>query len=45
LAALLESARKELAASEPEQYKTFLLGAMADLRRYEIDKRPWSAFR
>jgi hypothetical protein len=28
MAALLESAREELATSEPEQYKIFLLGAM-----------------
>jgi hypothetical protein len=42
---LLESAREELAASRPEQFKIFLLGAMAGLRRNEIDKLPWSAFR
>jgi integrase len=45
MAALLESAREELAPSKPEQYKIFLLGAMAGLRRNEIDKLPWSAFR
>jgi hypothetical protein len=45
MAALLESAREELAASKPEQFKIFLLGAMAGLRRNEIDKLPWSAFR
>jgi Phage integrase family len=45
MAALLESARQELAAAEPEQYKIFLLGALAGLRRNEIDKLPWSAFR
>ena len=45
MAALLESAREELAISKPEQYKIFLLGAMAGLRRNEIDKLPWSAFR
>jgi len=35
----------ELATAHPEQYKIFLLGAMAGLRRNEIDKLPWSAFR
>ena len=42
---LLESAREELAESKPEQFKIFLLGAMAGLRRNEIDKLPWAAFR
>jgi hypothetical protein len=42
---LLESAREELAATKPEQFKIFLLGAMAGLRRNEIDKLPWAAFR
>ena len=42
---LLECARAELASLKPEQYKIFLLGAMAGLRRNEIDKLPWSAFR
>jgi integrase len=42
---LLESARAELAVDHPEQYKIFLLGAMAGLRRNEIDKLPWTAFR
>jgi integrase len=41
---LLESARDELATEHPEQYKIFLLGAMAGLRRNEIDVLPWSAF-
>ena len=45
MVALLESAREELATSQPEQYKIFLLGAMAGLRRNEIDKLPWTAFR
>ncbi len=45
LAELLESAREELALQYPEQYKIFLLGAMAGLRRNEIDVLPWSAFR
>jgi hypothetical protein len=43
--ALVESARYELAEREPEQFKIFLLAAMAGLRRNEIDKLPWSAFR
>jgi hypothetical protein len=42
---LLESAREELAGDKPEQFKIFLLGAMAGLRRNEIDKLPWAAFR
>ena len=41
---LLESARQELAAGHPEQFKIFLLGAMAGLRRNEIDVLPWTAF-
>jgi integrase len=45
MAALLESARQELATDKSEQYKIFLLGAMAGLRRNEIDKLPWNAFR
>ena len=45
LATLLERAREELATSQPEQYKIFLLGAMAGLSRNEIDKLPWTAFR
>jgi hypothetical protein len=42
---LLESAREELAVAKPELFKIFLLGAMAGLRRNEVDKLPWSAFR
>jgi hypothetical protein len=42
---LLESARQELAPFRPEQYKIFLLGAMAGLRRNQIDSLPWTAFR
>jgi hypothetical protein len=45
MATLLESARTELATEKPEQFKIFLLGAMAGLRRNEIDKLPWTAFR
>ena len=41
---LLESAREELAPAKLEQWKIFLLGAMAGLRRNEIDVLPWSAF-
>jgi integrase len=41
---LVIAAREELAGSKPEQYKIFLLGLMAGLRRNEIDKLPWSAF-
>jgi hypothetical protein len=37
----IESARQELATAHPEQYKIFLLGAMAGLHRNEIDKLPW----
>jgi hypothetical protein len=44
MVALLESARQELAESKPEQWKIFLLGAMAGLRRNEIDVLPWTAF-
>jgi hypothetical protein len=45
MATLLENARQELAAAEPEQYKIFILAALAGLRRNEIDKLPWTAFR
>jgi hypothetical protein len=45
MAALMESAREELATFQHEQYKIFLLGAMAGLRRNEIDCLPWTAFR
>ena len=45
MATLLESARCELATTKPEQFKIFLLGAMAGLRRNEIDLLPWTAFR
>ena len=36
---------RSLATSRPEQYKIFLLGALAGLRRNEIDVLPWTAFR
>jgi hypothetical protein len=45
LAELLKSAREDLATARPEQYKIFLLGALAGLRRNEIDVLPWTAFR
>ena len=45
MAELLESAREELAFRHPEQYKIFLLGALAGLRRNEIDVLPWTGFR
>ena len=44
MASLLESARQELATSRPAEFKIFLLGAMAGLRRNEIDSLPWTAF-
>jgi integrase len=43
VAALIKQAEAELAESEPEQFKIFLLGVMAGLRRNEIDKLEWSA--
>jgi hypothetical protein len=42
---LIEKARAELSTEEPEQFKIFLLATMAGLRRNEIDKLEWSAFR
>lgn len=41
---LLEMAETELRGSEPEQYKIFLLGLTAGLRKAEIDYLEWSAF-
>ena len=38
---LLLSARRELTATEPEQYKIFILALLAGLRRNEIDKLMW----
>jgi hypothetical protein len=43
--ALIEKAGAELAAAQPEQFKIFVLAVMAGLRRNEIDKLEWSAFR
>ena len=42
---LIEKARAELVVGQPEQFKIFLLAVMAGLRRNEIDKLEWSAFR
>jgi hypothetical protein len=42
---LIEKAKKELTQTEPEQFKIFLLATMAGLRRNEIDKLEWTAFR
>ena len=42
--ALVESAKEELATEQPELFKIFLLGAMAGLRRHEIDLLQWRAF-
>ena len=45
IATLIASAKEELAFAKPEQFKIFLLASMAGLRRNEIDKLPWAAFR
>jgi integrase len=42
---LVADAQAELAATAPEQFKIFLLAVMGGLRRNEIDKLEWSAFR
>lgn len=42
---VIRLARTELAESKPEQFKIFLLAVMVGLRREEIDKLEWSAFR
>jgi integrase len=42
--ALIRDARAELATSEPEQFKIFLLAVMTGLRRNEIDKLEWTSF-
>jgi hypothetical protein len=41
---LVSSAQTELAASDPEAFKVFLLASMAGLRRAEIDQLEWTAF-
>jgi len=42
IAKLTRAAQSELG---PEEFKAYLLGAMAGLRRDEIDKLEWSSFR
>ena len=42
--ALVTAARNELAESESEQFKMFVLAVCAGLRRNEIDKLEWSRF-
>ncbi len=42
--ALISAARDELALSEPEVFKVFLLATFAGLRRKEIDLLEWSSF-
>jgi integrase len=44
IAELVSVAREELANSDPEAYKVFLLGAMVGLRRKEIDLLEWDSF-
>jgi integrase len=41
---LVKTACDELANSEPEQFKVFVLAVMSGLRRNEIDKLEWSRF-
>jgi predicted metal-binding protein len=43
--ALIGAARDELASSDVEAFKVFLLGTFAGLRRKEIDLLEWSSFR
>src|SRR5260370_36472704 len=40
---LIADAQSELAESQPEQFKILLLGAMAGLRRREIDLLEWDS--
>jgi integrase len=42
---LIKQARSELAESEPELFKIFLLAVMVGLRRHEIDLLEWQSFR
>jgi hypothetical protein len=44
LESLVQKALAQLMADDPEALKTLLLGAMAGLRRKEIDLLPWTAF-
>jgi len=41
---LITAAQRDLAPSDPEAYKVFLLALFAGLRRGEIDRLEWSAF-
>src|SRR5262245_40772937 len=41
---LIQAASQELATSDPEAFKVFVLSAMSGLRRKEVDLLPWSAF-
>jgi integrase len=42
---LIKNARSELAVSDPEQFKIFILAVMVGLRRHEIDLLEWPSFR
>jgi integrase len=43
--ALIAAARSELLETEPELFKVFVLASFCGLRRLEIDRLTWSAFR
>jgi integrase len=43
--ALIAAARDELQKSEPELFKVFVLATFCGLRRLEIDRLSWTAFR
>ncbi len=43
-AKVITAAQRDLAPSDPEAYKVFLLALFAGLRRGEIDRLEWSAF-
>jgi integrase len=42
--ALVGAAQEELAITEPEQFKIFVLALMVGLRKNEIDKLQWTSF-
>jgi integrase len=42
---VIDAANHELAGTDPEAYKVFLLGTMVGLRRKEIDLLEWSSFK
>jgi Phage integrase family len=42
---LIKQARADLAESDPEAFKVFLLAVMVGLRRHEIDLLEWQSFR